>query len=63
LTVLVDSSVRIDYFNGIHNRQTDLPDSLFSRIPIYMGDLILTEVLQGFKSDRDFDTAKEMLSG
>jgi len=27
-----------------------------------VGDLILTEVLQGFKSDRDFHTAKELLS-
>ena len=27
-----------------------------------MGDLILTEVLQGFRSDRDYETAKTLLS-
>ena len=27
-----------------------------------MGDLILTEVLQGFKSDKDYETAKAFLS-
>jgi hypothetical protein len=26
-----------------------------------MGDLILTEVLQGFQSDKDFKTAKDLL--
>ncbi len=29
--------------------------------PIMMGDLILTEVLQGFQSDKDFATAGEAL--
>ncbi len=60
--ILVDSSVWIDYFNGIHTRQTDLLDHYLSTIPIIMGDLILTEVLQGFRSDKDYQTAKTFLS-
>ena len=60
--ILVDSSVWIDYFNGKRSWQTDLLDNYLSDVPIIMGDLILTEVLQGFKSDKDFKTAKSFLS-
>ena len=59
--ILVDSSVWIDYFNGKRSWQTDLLDHMLSKVPIIMGDLILTEVLQGFKSDKDYDTAKSHL--
>ena len=60
--ILVDSSVRIDYFNGNFTWQTDLLEKYLSATPIIMGDLILTEVLQGFSSDNDFETAKAFLS-
>ncbi len=61
--ILVDTSVWINYFNGIPSWQTDLLDRHLSEDPVFMGDLILTEVLQGFRSDRDFHTAKKLLSG
>ncbi len=60
--ILVDSSVWIDYFNGNHTWQTGLLDNYLSNIPIVMGDLILAEVLQGFNSDKDYETAKTFLS-
>jgi hypothetical protein len=60
--ILVDSSVWINYFNGNPTWQTDLLDNYLSNVPIVMGDLILTEVLQGFKSDKDYKTAKAFLS-
>lgn len=60
--ILVDSSVWIDYFNGKRSWQTDLLDHMLSSVPIIMGDLILTEVLQGFRSDKDYETAKNYLS-
>ena len=60
--ILVDSSVWIDYFNGRETWQTDLLENLFSNVPIIIGDLILTEILQGFRSDNDFKTAKSFLS-
>lgn len=59
--IIVDSSVWIDYFNGKETRQTDLLDSLLGNTPIIMGDLILTEVLQGFQSEKDYKSAKRML--
>ncbi len=59
--MLVDSSVWIAYFNGKVNWQTDLLDELLGKEPILIGDLILTEVLQGFRNDSDFRKAKEFL--
>ncbi len=59
--ILVDSSVWIDYFNGSQTPQADWLDSALGHTPIIIGDLILTEVLQGFQSDKDFKTAKDLL--
>jgi predicted nucleic acid-binding protein len=59
--ILVDSSVWVDYFRGTDTRQTDLLDSLLGQEPISIGDLIMAEVLQGFRSDRDFETARRLL--
>ena len=61
--ILVDSSVWIDYFNGRATRQTDLLDVLLEQEPILMGDIILTEVLQGFRTEKDFRKAEQLLSG
>ena len=60
--ILVDSSVWIDYFNGQTTWQTNMLDNLLSNVPIIMGDLILTEILQGFRSDKDYESAKSYLS-
>ena len=60
--ILVDSSVWIDYFNGTRTPETDRLDGLLGREPIAVGDLILTEVLQGFDDDRDFAKARKLLT-
>lgn len=60
--ILVDSSVWIDYFRGARTRQTNAPDGLLGKEPVATGDLILTEVLQGFRTDRDFNQAKDLLT-
>jgi predicted nucleic acid-binding protein len=60
--ILVDSSVWIDYFNGKVTWQTDLLDRKLSDELLVVGDLILAEVLQGFRSDKDYQTAKSFLS-
>lgn len=61
--ILVDSSVWVDYFNGVRSRETDFLDSILGIEPVAIGDLILTEVLQGFRSDTDYQTAKSLLLG
>ena len=58
---LVDSSVWIGYFNCISTWQTDLLGSYLSNIPVIIGDLVITEVLQGFKSNSDYEIAKKLL--
>ena len=60
--ILVDSSIWIDYFRGDASAQVDKLDSLLGTEPIATGDLILTEVLQGFVSDQDFNRAKKLLT-
>ena len=60
--ILVDSSVLIDYFRGTANPQTAMLDGLLDRELLCIGDLILTEVLQGFAYDRDFNQARKMLT-
>ena len=60
--ILVDSSVWVDYFNGRASHETDFLDSLLGTEPVAVGDLILAEVLQGFRSDADYETAKELLA-
>jgi predicted nucleic acid-binding protein len=52
--ILVDTSVWIDYFNGQVTPQTNRLDDLLGNEPLGIGDLILTEVLQGFRSDADY---------
>ena len=59
--ILVDSSVWIDYFNGLITRQTDYLDQILGKELIIVGDFILLEVLQGFKSNRDFEIARKLL--
>ncbi len=60
--ILVDSSVWIDYFRGKANAQTALLDNLLDRELLCIGDLILTEVLQGFTGEREFHQARKMLT-
>ena len=40
--VLVDSSVWIDYFNGVASPETDTLDALLGQDLVLIGDLILT---------------------
>ncbi len=58
---LVDTSVWIDYFNGVDTPQAARLDVLLGSVLLGMGDLILTEVLQGFRSDRDYREARDLL--
>ncbi len=59
--IVVDSSVWIGYFNGTGSRETDLLDTFLGEEPLMTGDLIITEVLQGFRNDSDFRKAKAAL--
>ncbi len=60
--ILVDSSVWIDFFNGVENLETNKLDETLGLEEVAIGDLILTEVLQGFRDDKDFRLAKNVLT-
>jgi predicted nucleic acid-binding protein len=55
--ILVDSSVWIDYFNGVKNRQTEFLYQEIGDTNFAVGDLIYGEVMQGFRSDKDYKIA------
>lgn len=59
--ILVDTSVWVDYFNGNDNKHTDLLDAALAEGLVAIGDLIFLEILQGFKSDKDYRKAKTVL--
>ncbi len=59
--ILADTSVWIDYFNGIATAETDLLDQALAQDVVAMGDLILLEILQGFRSERHYHSAKKHL--
>ena len=60
--ILVDSSVWIDYFRGAATPQSQRLDALLGSEPVAIGDLILVEVLQGFRDERDFNQARKLLT-
>ncbi len=61
MALIVDSSVWIDYFNGKSSLETDTLHQMLGNEEILVGDLVLTEVLQGFRSDADFRQARKLL--
>ena len=60
--ILVNSRVWTDYFKGAITPQTERLDSLLGSEPLAIGDLILTEILQGFAVERDFERARKLLT-
>jgi predicted nucleic acid-binding protein len=60
--ILVDSSVWVDYFRGVDTSEADKLDTLLGVEQVVTGDLILTEVLQGFISEREFNQGRKLLA-
>ena len=62
MEILVDSSVWIDFFNGVKGRESAaLHKLLEAESPLCICDIVLTEVLQGFRKDNEFELAKKHL--
>jgi len=59
--ILVDSSVWIDYFNGRATAETDTLERLAGE-RLVIGDLIMVEVLQGFRAAEDFNRAERVFA-
>lgn len=59
--IVVDTSVWVDYFNGVVGPHTNFLARLLPKERILIGDIILTEVLQGFRGDAGFRKARSLL--
>lgn len=59
--VIVDTTVWVDYFRGTRNPETDWLDREAAQKRLGLTDLILCEVLQGVRSDREFNLARAEL--
>lgn len=60
--IFVDSSVWIDYFRGVASAQAETLDALLDREPLATGDLVLTEVLQGFSTPSEATRALQLFA-
>ncbi len=60
--ILVDSSVWIDFFRNRPSVQAEWLDRNLGIESLVVGDLILAEVLRGFKDDRGFNETRRMLA-
>ncbi|WP_232300962.1 type II toxin-antitoxin system VapC family toxin [Caldimonas taiwanensis] len=58
----MDSRVWIDFFRGVVTPQTERLDSLLGIEPLAVGDLIPSEVLQGFSTEKDFNQARRLMT-
>jgi predicted nucleic acid-binding protein len=63
--LVVDSSVWIDYFNDVDHPACELLDQLLGHgeIRIIVPDLVLFEVLRGFRSEADHRQARRLMEG
>lgn len=59
--IMVDTSVWIDYLNGVQSRQTDTLDAGIVEGVVAMGDIIFLEILQGIRDDRAYLLTKQSL--
>ena len=59
--IVADTSVRIDYVRGIEAPHTDLLHEELLHNRIITGDIIITEFLQGFRNEKDYQAAKKIM--
>ena len=60
--IIVDTSVWVDYFNGIDTKETYILDTSLGYQEVAIGDLVALEILRGFRLDKDYNTAKKYLA-
>lgn len=60
--ILVDSSVWIDHFRGNQTPQVLKLRQILQSAPVLVGDLIVVEILQGFRNDLHFNRALRLLT-
>jgi len=59
--IIADTSVWIDYVRGINAPYTDLLDHELLSNRVATGDIIIVEFLQGFREEKDYRIAKQIM--
>lgn len=59
--IVVDTTVWADWFNGARTPEVDRLDRALAAEEAGLTPVILTEVLQGFRADADFERARALL--
>lgn len=61
--LVVDSSVWVDFFNNTGNAPTELLEHLLKKgeVKLVVPDLVLFEVLRGFRHENEYRQAKRLL--
>jgi predicted nucleic acid-binding protein len=60
--ILIDSSVWIAFFNGSEGNAISVMERLIdAEEEVYLSECILTEILQGFRNDGEYETARRYL--
>ena len=60
--ILVDTSVWAAFYNGAASAQVERLDRALQSEAVGIAPVILTEVLQGFRTERGFETARRLLT-
>jgi len=60
-TVLVDTSIWIEYFNKPDSNVGKSLENLLKKGRVYIAGIILTELLQGAKIEREFESIQESM--
>lgn len=60
--IIVDTSVWVDFFNDRPSRESEVLDAILGVEPVGIGDIILVEILQGFRSDADYRKTRNLLA-
>ena len=60
--VFVDTSVWVDFFNGRVTPETTRLGLSLGKQPLLIGDLVLMEILQGFRYEADVRRAERLLA-
>ena len=59
--IVADTSAWIDYFNGASAPHVDILDHELLINRIVIGDLIIAELLQGFRDEKNYKIAKQII--
>jgi predicted nucleic acid-binding protein len=59
--IIVDTTVWVDYLRGMHNPETEWLEVQADRKRLGLTDLILCEVLQGVRNEREFGQVRTEL--